>query len=92
MMIPESLDVTLALYQEFSNGESVLSNHRSLNVRNRSIVSTHTTHCRDEIDQWQSLRSSFKTTSNDVNHENSTLLFKFLRSMRPSICVLFFPQ
>ena len=28
MMIPESLDVTL---QEFSNGESVLSNHRSLN-------------------------------------------------------------
>ena len=29
MMIPESLDV-LALYQEFSNGESVLSNHRSL--------------------------------------------------------------
>ena len=31
MMIPASLDITLTLYQEFSNGESVLSNHRSLN-------------------------------------------------------------
>ena len=31
MMIPASLDVTLEHYGEFSNGETVLSNHRSLN-------------------------------------------------------------
>ena len=62
MMIPASLDVTLEHYGEFSNGETVLSNHRSLN-ENRDDFAKQKLRV-NRIDQWQSLRSSFKTTSN----------------------------
>ena len=80
MMIPASLDVTLEHYGEFSNGETVLSNHRSL--------------CETEA-SCQRIQNMARTRLTNGKAYDLVLKrrrFKFLRSMRPSIaCTLFLP-